>query len=254
MSWYHKALLPIKSFYLFASPETYYEWEFEGTIPEKTPIFYGDSKKAHSTKGIILSLNGDSSIAQKNGDQYFLNKKVPIQQASFISGLAKNKDDILNNLKESQDQFKNGLNRFIEAMKSRGYFISSKHKPSLFGVGIKNNKPVLYNYGLWENVLKKALATQKALSMAPRYEVFKARDLSDLHKLTNSLMELNYDIPIDKKKIDLIVKNAGIEIISSVEKDWNDFYVSLDPHGKAIKTKIDALSGLKWIKNFGRKF
>ena len=243
MSWLHKVMPILKSHYLLVDPEEYYEWEHNGQIPEKTPINYGNVRSVSSLNKLVMAVDGEIQGQE-------LSSPLPFNSLTFVSGSAKTKDEILLTYEKMNGRFSEGLNRFKESMKSRGYFATSDKKPALCNIKSSTDDEVaISNFGPWEEIVKKARELQAGLNSMPRQPGYKARDLTDLHSLTHALLATDYSRPVDKHKVGIVVQSSGQPSISDYTIGWKELYETLDFTASQLSERLSAYNKLQWIKS-----
>jgi len=250
LSWFDRVKHSFKSFYVVVPPASFYEWEHNGFVPQNTQFEYGDTHEIKTLDRMVFGADCQDGMIATSDSGYHSICDIPIGQIRFLSGNTKSKSDVLIDYKKLIDDFNSGLFLFIEAMKSRGYFLhGEKKKYNLYAIANSDsNKVVINDYGLWEKILQKARLAQISLNNKLILPEMRSNDLTSLHRLTHALIEVDYNIPIDKKKIATIITSYGGEPIARHEKTWRELYQQLDDRANRIATKISKLRELSWIK------
>jgi len=237
MSWYRKANPPLKTHYVVVEPEVYYEWKHNGCTPDDVKLAYGNVRQIKSFDRMIFAVDQQEA-------------PIPVDKLVFVSGKTKSRNDLLLGYKKLGEQLQSSLELFVEAMRTRKYFIDpTQDKLNLYYIKESDNKNAqIINYGSWKDISEKARQTQLYLNSAAKPDNYKARDLTALHALTRALLEADYDHPVDERKIAVIVKDSGQKPVSTTEVPWNELHTKLDKNAKEIFSKISQFNKLKWVQ------
>lgn len=250
MSWFQKSRPVDFTYYTTVAPELYYEWEDNGAIPEKTSLDFGNTRYAKSTDKIVLSIDCDDNYVEKKDNSYIAKSAIPMKLCRFVGGSTKTKEEILDNLKSLQDKYNNGLQRFIEAVCQRQYFIkANSDKANLFWIDkTAEGKPLLKNYGEWLNVIEKAKKAWSQLNTAKANPNHKSIDLTELHALSIALTQCGNNLPFDRDKMLTVIKYSGSEPITTHESNWSELYNIIDKNAQKMKDRVNYLSAFTWVQ------
>lgn len=239
MSWFTKSQPIFKTYYTLVDPEQYYEWEYEGFVPSSVNFYYGNVRGLRTIDKTIVAITSN------------IKKDVlPFSEIEFVSGKTKSKEDILSEYQRDKDAYQSELDLFKQSILNRNYFTKMQNKKHcLYGVDKWDDRAVtVNNFGSWNDILAKAQAKQTSLTNFPKPDYYKAHNLEPLRKLTETLLITNYRIPLDKQKLDLILRSGHIKPISQSQLPWNELYHTINKQAEKRFHRIQKLNNLKWIQ------
>lgn len=249
MNWFNKAIPDTKGYFVIVDPETYYEWEYQGFVPQNTKVSFGNMRGTKSFDKTVISISCDDSSIAKDESGFFISSNMPVGNLKFVSGSPKSKEEIFERYKQECSSFSRKLAMFKQNISNRSFaFKKTEDDISLIMVKLqKDGNPLLEDYGSWKEMLTKLSEIRKQ-SLYSKEQTHKAKDLITWNKINASLLNVSRLPDISSNDVMYILDTLKIKPKISYSTNWEDFFENCDPNASEIKGNITKMGKLEWLK------
>lgn len=251
MSWFRTALsittVYPDSYYTAVDIGEFYEWKFNGYIPE-SKIF---TKKlppsdVFSNGMIIATARLDSNVLEPQPFGFKTKEKIHTD-INIQAGQIQTPQEIINKYKDLTHKFAVSLSNFQQSIFVRPYFANNEH---LYRIGkAESGRAQFYSYGKIQDILDKLSAKKKSLSDASLKKSGRSHEMEDFRRFENAMTTIgNQNLPINTSAIDTVLNISDIQPTETYEMSWNDCFTKVSAEAKSFQDLIHRFESLSWVK------
>jgi hypothetical protein len=252
MSWLrdHINRNPGRVYYTAVDPADFYEWKISGEIPGGTRFSRTLPPSEVFTKGFVVASAQLPPESLKGVENNMVELTKTIQaEIQFQVGTVLSPTELLNKYHAMKEKFIRDANHFRTVALAQAFIVNPADN-KVYKVTEQDGRAAIDEYEKFEQVQKKLTIARRALSQDAVKKKWRAFELEPLRRFEHAFVMINNkNTVVEPSDIAKAFTMAGIEPVRSYTMGWNEYYTTISSDAKQQQERLQALDGLRWIKD-----